>query len=217
MRTKAPFLAAAVLSIAVLAACGERPADNNAVGAEDAGPAPADAAAVDAAAPAPMPADTATAAMTEGDALGMVVVVNEHEIAAAEAARAKKIGEPVRKYADMMHTEHSANLEQVRALEASSGVAASMGADATAMRTQKETERNEMAKLDGNEFERAYVDAMVRDHDAVLMMLDQKLIPAAQNAAVKQHLQMTRDAVAKHLEQARELQGTLGGAAQPQS
>jgi putative membrane protein len=214
MKTKAIVLTAAALSVAMLTACGERPADDNAVGA-DATTADAPAAASanpDAMNPGGiMPADAPAGAMTESDALGVVVAVNEHEIAAAEQARDKKVAAPVREYADMMHKEHTTNLEQTRALEGSSGVTIGTGPEVASLRTQKETARNEMANLEGNEYERAYIDAMVRDHQEVLTMLDQRLIPAAQNAAIKQHLQMTRDAVAKHLERARELQGQAGG------
>lgn len=214
MKTKALVLSAATLSLAMLTACGENPADNNAVGADAA---TADAPAAASANPDAMnpggivPADAPAGAMTEADALGIVVAVNEHEIAAAEQARDKKVSQPVREYADMMHTEHTANLEQVRALEGSSGVTAGTGPQIATLRSQKETARNEMATLEGNEYERAYVDAMVRDHQEVLTMLEQQLVPAAQNAAIKQHLQMTRDAVAKHLEHARKLQGEMGG------
>lgn len=221
MKTRAPFLTAAVLSLAVLTACGENPADDNALGAgEAAAPAATDAPAAAVVNPDAMnpggvlPADAPPGAMTEADALGLVVAVNEHEVAAAEATRAKKVSEPVRKYADMMHMEHTANTEQVRALEASAGITAGTGGAVADLRMKKEAMRSQMAGLEGEAYERAYVDAMVNDHQEVLTMLEQQLIPAAQNAAVRQHLQVTRDAVAKHLEQARQLQTQLGAPAQ---
>lgn len=214
MRTNAIVLSAATLSLVMLTACGgDRTDDTTAVGD---GATTADAPAAASANPDAMnpggilPADAPAGAMTEADALGVVIAVNEHEIAAAEQARGKKIGAPVREYADMMHKEHTTNLEQARALEGSSGVTAGTGADVATLRAQKEAARNQMADLEGDAYERAYIDAMVRDHQEVLTMLDQRLIPAAQNAAIRQHLQTTRDAVARHLERARELQGQAG-------
>lgn len=217
MNTKISLALTAALSMTLLTACNpggdsgaEAPAGDTAAATDSA--AMGTGTAPDAMNPgATLPGEAG--AMTEADALGMVMLVNEHEIAASEQAREKKTSAPVREYADMMHTEHSANVEKVRALEASSGVSAGTGGMVAEMRTKKEAERTRMAGLEGEEFERAYVGAMVQDHQEALTMLEQKLIPAAQNDAVRQHLQVTRDAVAKHLERARELQGQLGGGA----
>ncbi|HEY4554951.1 MAG TPA: DUF4142 domain-containing protein [Lysobacter sp.] len=238
MNLKAP-LTAAVLSLAVLTACNQGGGDGNNVGdaastpattspdANAAGNDPAAApgeigaggmgAGADATGATPGSATAGATAMTEADAVGMLVAINEHEIAAAEQARSKNVKGRVLEYANMMHKEHTQNLQQTRALEGSAGVTAGTGGDVAAQRTKSEAKRTQLASLSGDAYERAYIDAMVQDHQEALTMLDQRLIPAAQNAALRQHLTMTRDAVARHLEQARALQGGAAGSTSGQA
>ncbi len=226
MKLKAPLTAAA-LSLAILTACGGGSGDGNDVGDAASTPAADTTATTGTGAADPMTpgpdvaagagagaGDTAGAAgaMSEGDALGMLTVVNEHEIASSEAAQKKGVKGPVADFAKMMITDHTKNQQQTRALEGTAGVTIGTAGEVATHRAKHEAERTQMAALNGQEFERAYVDAQVRGHQETLTMLDQRLLPAAQNAALKQHLTTTRTAVAAHLEQARALQGQAGGA-----
>lgn len=217
MKQKASILTAAVLSLAVLTACNNEGADAPA----------ADAAATNDTAMVDDPTATASendpllaegapapaATVNESDALGMVIVVDEHEIAAAEQARSKNVSAPVASYADMMVKEHTANMEKARALEGSAGVQVGTGPQVASLRTESETARNRLMGMNGQDYERAYVEQMINDHQKTLTMLDSQLIPAAQNEAVRTFLTQTREAVAKHLEAAQQLQSQLGGAA----
>lgn len=141
----------------------------------------------------------------QAEALALLVAVNEHEIAAAEQARAKSVDGDVLEFANLMDTEHSANLEQTRALMGGAATGAD-SAEVAAQRAKGEAELARLGALDGDAYEDAYVDAMVAGHDEVLRMLDGKLIPAAQDNAVRQHFTTTRGHVAAHLEKARALQ-----------
>lgn len=221
MNTKAT-LTAAVLSLAVLTACNSGTADRTDTGVAatpdatatsgDPAVAPGEIGAGGMGAAAD-PANTAMSpggAMSEGDAVGMLVAINEHEIAAAEQARSKNVKGRVLEYANMMHKEHTQNLQQTRALEGTAGVTAGTAGDVAAQRAKAEAKRAQLASLSGDAYERAYLEAMVEDHQEALTMLEQRLIPAAQNAALRQHLNTTRDHVARHLEQARALHS--GGA-----
>lgn len=227
MKTKTPLiLTSALLSMALMTACSEQGGENNAVGDEDV-VAPAEGAnntamANDPTATAgendPLLAEGAAVESTtpvgEADGLGMIMVVNEHEIAAADQAAAKNVSAPVKNYADMMRTEHTRNMEQARTVAGTAGVQAGTGPEVTALRTRAEATRNQLNGMEGTAFEQGYMDAMIKDHQMTLQMLDQRLIPGAQNAAIKQYLQTTREAVAKHLEAAQQLRSQLGGGTQ---
>lgn len=216
MKLKAS-LSAAVLSLAVLTACNGGSGDGNDAGEAASTPTADTTAATGTADPmtpgadvgagAGMGAATPGGAMSEGDALGMLTVSNEHEIATSEAAQQKGVKGPVADFAKQMIAEHTKNQEQTRALEGTAGVTIGTAGEVATHRAKHEAERTQMAALNGQEFERAYVQGQVRAHQETLTMLDQRLIPAAQNAAVKQHLTTTREHVARHLEQARALPG----------
>jgi putative membrane protein len=131
----------------------------------------------------------------------MLTAANEHEIAAADQAIAKKVTGDVLAFANMMKTEHGKNLAETGALGG-----ATEGAKIAELRSKGEAELAALGARSGTQYEQAYIDAMVKGHTEVLAMLDGSLIPAATDAAVKAHFTATRAAVAKHLEEARKLQ-----------
>jgi putative membrane protein len=141
----------------------------------------------------------------DAEAIATLSAVNQHEIAAAQLAKNKGVGTEVAEYAAKMDAEHSNNQRQTDQLAASAGVKPAETDKVRALKTKTEGERDKLASLSGKEFEKAYVQAMVKDHTEVLAKIDKELLPAASNAAVKEHLQKTRDHVAHHLEEARRL------------
>ncbi|RRN79043.1 DUF4142 domain-containing protein [Pseudoxanthomonas sp. SGD-10] len=194
------------LAIAGLAACGDRNRD----GEMDAG-VPDTSAADPAAQPPgatvdPAMGDDQATSPAEASALGVLNAINEHEIVAGEQALAKGVTGATADYARLMIDQHTQNRTQTSALGPDE-----QSQDAQAQRQKGEQERDTLDDLDGEAYRKAYVDAMVKGHTEALEALDQKLIPAAEREKVRQHLSLTRDHVAQHLEQARALQsGTAG-------
>ena len=225
MNAKTPLaLAAAALVLFATTACN-RNADT--AGGTNNTPAPsADAAANDAtnggttAAGTPTatpPADTSAtppaAVPSQGEALALLNVVNDHEVKAAEQAKSKHVTGDVLAYANMMQTEHGKNMADTKALLDKNGGAPADTAAITDMKSKGEAQMQQLAALEGDAYAKAYIDAMVTGHQDALTKLDTMLIPAATDAAVKQHLQTTREHVQKHLDQAKALQAKLGASA----
>lgn len=156
-----------------------------------------------------MPADTMPGDddAARGAALGFLVVLNEHEIAAAEQAREKEVGDDVRAYADMLHEEHSANLAATRELaEANEVQIDETDADLEAQRAKGESELERLGELEGEAYETGFVEAMVKGHRDALATIDDRLMAAAAGGPAEQHLTTTRATIAKHLEDAEALQ-----------
>lgn len=220
-------LSAAALALAVLTACqSEQQATEGTNSAPTAATTPATTTTPNpsgdvAGGPAASTGDTATGNATSdasmaalpppGEAMGWMTVVDEHEIATAEQARSKKVDGKVLDYANMMHKEHTQHLEQTRAMAKTAGTEIAMTGAAAAQRTKGEAERARLAALEGDAYERAYVEAMVKDHTETLAMLDRLLAAPGMQDPMKQHLTTTRAAVSKHLDQARALQSEAGG------
>ncbi|GAB6195883.1 DUF4142 domain-containing protein [Lysobacter xanthus] len=150
---------------------------------------------------------------SQPEALALLNAVNEHEVKAAEQAKSKKVTGDVLAYANMMQTEHSKNMTMTTSLLEKNGPAPGDSPTLSDMKAKGEAEMQQLAALDGDAYAKAYMDAMVMGHQDTLTKLDSMLLPAATDAAVKQHLQMTRDAVQKHLDQAKQIQSKLGGGA----
>jgi putative membrane protein len=69
-----------------------------------------------------------------------------------------------------------------------------------------------LKKLNGDAFDKAYVDHEVVYHEAVLQAVDETLIPSAQNAELKGLLIKVRPAIAAHLDHAKHIQAELSKA-----
>jgi putative membrane protein len=166
--------------------------------------APAATAADTSAAP---PGAPAAGALSQGQAVAMVGAVDKHEIAAAEQAKSKKVTGDVADFANMLHSEHSRNLEAGQKL----GVAQT-SAEVTSMEEKGRADLAMLGEKSGKDYEKAYVDAMVKGHEEALSLLDSRLLPAATDENVRTFLNNSRDHVAMHLERAKALQQKAGGA-----
>jgi putative membrane protein len=195
------FLAAALAL--TLTACGGS--------AGDAQDAPADSAAPAPAAQAPAPA-TAAPAVTDPQIAAIVVAANDVDIRAGELARGRATNPGVKAFAERMVTDHTGVNQAATELVGRLGVTPESNPTSQKLTQDGEQSRAALQAQTGAAFDKAYIDGEVAYHQAVLDAIDQTLIPGAQDAELKALLQQTRPAVAAHLEHARQLQGTLGGA-----
>jgi putative membrane protein len=159
-------------------------------------------------APTPPPAATGP---TDPQIAAIVVAANQVDIDAGNLAIKKTKNPEVKKFAELMVTDHTAvnkgAVELVTKLkvtpeetDASKGLIAG-GAD----------NRAKLEKLDGAAFDRAYVDNEVAYHKAVINVLTTQLIPSAKNAELESTLVGVKPAFDAHLEHAEKLQATLEG------
>lgn len=218
MHMKTPLaLAAAALLLVGTTACN-RNADTD--GGTNNTPA-ADAAATNPATdtqpagPAVPPGTDAAAAPSQAEALAMVNAVNDHEIKAAEMAKAKNVTGPVLEYANMMQAEHGKNMTETTALLQTNGGAPADSAKLNEQKAMAESKRAQLQGMEGDAFAKAYMDEMVVGHADTLTKLDTMLIPAATDEAVKAHLTRTREHVKMHHDRAVEIQTQLAGTAAP--
>lgn len=140
--------------------------------------------------------------LDERNALGVLNAINDHEIAASKQALAKGVKGPVAAYAQMMIDQHTENRKKTSALNPENAAP-----DADGQRKKSERALAMLNDKSGDVYSKAYVAAMVKDHTEALATLDGKLIPAAGRAEVRTHLAVTREHVANHLAQAKQLNG----------
>ncbi len=135
------------------------------------------------------------------EALGLVRAIDEQEIAAAEQALARRDLDPaVVAYADTLLSDHSENLTVAQALELEPIVTA----EATDLGVRRARRLRELAELDGEDYEDAYLQAMVDGHQEALGMLD-RLMPETEDEDVRDYLASTRGHLNAHMQRGREL------------
>ena len=199
------YRALAAAAVLALAACGGSDADADAQ-------ASADTTSVSAPAAETTPQAPAAPAVTDPQIAAIVVAANQVDIDAGELAKEKGADPRVKEFAQRMITDHSGVNQAASDLVGKLGVTPEPNATSQKLTSDGEANRTALQGQSGAAFDQAYIANEVAYHQAVLDAIDQTLIPNAQNAELKALLEQTRPAVAAHLDHARQLQTSLGGA-----
>ncbi len=145
-------------------------------------------------------------ALTDDQVLGVTHTANVGEVEQGKLAQAKTKDARVKKLASMMVKDHTDADAKGRALAKKANLkpepsptSESLEADATGATRTLRAET-------GADFDKGYVDTQVKEHQAVLDLVDQKLIPSATNADLKAYLAEVRTTIAMHLQHAEDLQ-----------
>jgi putative membrane protein len=197
-------LATLLMAAALLAGCKK---DETKEAPKTPTTAPADAASAAAAAADAAPA--AAAKPTDAQIVAIVTVANKGDIAAGELAKSKTKNKDVKSFAEMMIKDHTALQAEGEKVAKAAGITPEDNDTSKKMQADAEATASTLKGLDGAEFDKAYAEAEVTMHQQVLDALDTQLIPAAQNAELKNALAVAREKVNGHLEHAKALAAKL--------
>jgi len=153
----------------------------------------------------------ATPVQSSADILGVVVTLNKNEIAAAREAKRKAVNPAVKRYANMLYTQHTKNLQKTINLSRKLGVTPATNNLTMMLQNKGQQEMATLASLNGRDFDRAYINDMVTDHTEALQLLDQILLKRSLGLLLTKHLKSTRDHIAMHLHKAERIQAQLMG------
>jgi putative membrane protein len=170
------------------------------------------------AAPAPEPTPPAAqpaATLSDPQIAAIVVAANQVDIDAGQLAIKKSKNAEVKKFAERMVTDHTAVNKSAVDLVTKLKVTPEESDASKALTAGGVEARNKLSALEGDAFDRAYVDNEVAYHEAVIGVLKSQLIPAASNAELKSTLVGVQPAFDAHLEHAKKIQQALasGGSA----
>lgn len=146
------------------------------------------------------------AAMDQPAALGTPAVINSGEIDAGRAALSQAQDARVKRYAQKMVDAHTASNRQMAGWKVDTTAPAALEKKEDGKRTLSMLKQAKGAAFDG-----AYLRAMVNDHQGALAVLDERLVPSAQDADVASFLRTTRMHVAEHLTEAQQLLSQMTG------
>jgi putative membrane protein len=136
---------------------------------------------------------------------GITDAANSAEIEQGKLARLKSKDAAVQKFAAKMiaaHEEAKKNQDKLKLPTAESALGNSLGTEAaSALSTLKTAE--------GKDFDKAYIDAQVSEHQKLLDALNDKLIPSVKNPDLKAYLNQILPHVGRHLQEAQEIQRTV--------
>jgi putative membrane protein len=154
-------------------------------------------------------ANAAGGAPTDPQIAAIVVTANQVDIDAGKLARSKTRTAAVKKFAQLMITDHSGVNKAATELVQKLHVTPQPSPTSESLQKGGNQNLATLKTLSGAAFDKAYVDHEVAYHTAVLSAVDETLIPSAQNADLKALLVKVRPAFVAHLEHAKHLQSDL--------
>lgn len=152
------------------------------------------------------------AQMDDGQIAAILAQADTAEIAPSELARDNAEDAAVREFAEMMIQEHGQLSDSLRALTQAQGIVPTPNRESDLLSTQTQATLQSLQGQSGAAFDSAYVAAMVQSHELALNTIDDQLLPAASNPALRTAIeQQVRPRVAAHLEQIQQIQTTMTG------
>jgi putative membrane protein len=158
-----------------------------------------------------MPSDNAPAAeplLSDEQILQILHTANQGEVAQAKVAKAKAQDARVRRLAAMMIQDHSDADHKAMAL-AKKLNGPTPSATGTSLESDAQNNTTTLESKMGADFDEGYVDTQVKEHRAVLDIIDRQLLPNAKDADVKAFVTGVRAKVVMHLHHAQELQAAI--------
>jgi putative membrane protein len=149
------------------------------------------------------------APLTDGQIALIVSDVDRSEIDAGKLAQSHGQSAKVRQFGHQMVTAHSAVEAQLNTLVKAQSISPADSSISTQLKDQSQTTNQSLMGQSGTDFDRAYLAAQIQGHQDVLQLLDNKLIPQAQNPKLKADLEGIRTKVVGHIQMAKDARAAL--------
>ncbi len=161
-----------------------------------------------------VPATAGAQAVNDAQIASIVVTANQVDIDAGKLAAERASRPEVKKFGELMVTDHTGVNKAAVELVTKLKVTPQDNPTSQSLKAGGDKNLANLKTLKGAAFDKAYVDQEVAYHAAVLDAVDKVLIPGASNAELKALLVKVRPAFVAHLEHAKKVQASLGGASE---
>ncbi len=141
--------------------------------------------------------------------LADIAVIDKTEIILGVVASNKKVSADVMDFAKFLIDHHGSNLTQVLEMAHNLHLKSLNSNQSNKLATEGNEAMMKLGSLQGKQFDKAYIDAMVKGHQAALDLIDTQLMKQAKTESIKSFLSNTRAAVAQHLDMAKKIQQNL--------
>ena len=156
-----------------------------------------------------VPAAASAQSINDAQIASIVVTANQVDVDAGKLAASTSKNAEVKKFAQLMVTDHTGVNQQAVALVTKLKVTPEDNETSQSLKAGGEKNVATLKTLKGAAFDKAYVDHEVAYHQAVLDAVDKTLVPNAKNDELKALLVKVRPAFVAHLEHAKHIQASL--------
>jgi putative membrane protein len=149
------------------------------------------------------------AALTDANIAAIVVAANNIDIKEGKLAEKKSDKPDVKGFGEMMVRDHESVNQQATDLVTKLGVKPVDNDTSKGLKKDAEKTYDELKAKKGSDFDHAYIANEIAYHEAVIGVVQNTLIPNAQNAELKSLLQAVLPALQAHLDHAKHVQTEL--------
>jgi putative membrane protein len=157
----------------------------------------------------PPAANVGVATLDDAQIAAVLLAANEGEILTSQVAQNKATDQDVRRFADRMIAEHTAATQRLQALLQQQNMAANFNALSQQLTAEANQGIEILNTLEGEAFDRAYMDLQINLHAKVLFLMDSVLLRQIQDPALRQDATVARGYVQVHLQDALPIQVRL--------
>ncbi len=147
--------------------------------------------------------------LTDGQIAAIVVSANNVDIEAGKLAESKSKNKEVKDFAKQMVAVHTSLNKNASDLVSKIKVTPEKNQASKNLESEGKDHLARLKKLKGNDFDKAYAEREVNYHQEVLDTIDNKLIPNATHAELKNLLETVRPTIAAHLEHSKQVAASL--------
>jgi putative membrane protein len=156
---------------------------------------------------APGAADAKT--QKNGEFVAFLITLNKNEVSLADLALNKNMNAQATDYAKMLKKDHTAGLEKTMEVSKETAIQPLDTVMVIAMQQKGQQDKAALNELQGNAFEKAYIDSMVVGHQNALNAIDKDFQGQISNDKLEDLLQKTKTRVTTHLDDAKKIQAEL--------
>jgi putative membrane protein len=149
-------------------------------------------------------------AATPAAILSQLYAANTAEIQVSKLAARKAASPAVKRVAAKLAADHAKNREEERALAQKLNITLTPAAGAETSAADSTALPSDIQGKTGRDFDKAFVEHEIKDHEDNIQKIQTQLLPAASNPEVKAYLQKTLTAMQGHLASLKQVQQQLG-------
>ena len=153
--------------------------------------------------------ETAVQVQKDGEILDFLMTVDRNEIAITNLALEKQLTPDIKKYVQMLKQQHKQHFKQALNLSKKTGNSPIDSAAVISLQKNGARELAALTPLNGNAFDKAFIDAMVAGHTNVLNIINNDLLKNVSNPVLKKYILSTLPHIELHLQQGKMIQKEL--------
>lgn len=150
-----------------------------------------------------------TTTLSDDQIVAITAAANKGEVDEAKLAQQKAKDPRVKKFAAQMVTDHGGAITKQDALVKKNKITPNENSVSQQLQSDVQSTMTSLQSATGGDFDHAYIDAQVKQHQQVLDTIDQKLLPQVKNADLKAMLDQIRPKIEHHLKMAQDIQSSL--------